>query len=779
MFAEPSASRGKKKKEAREVNGSDKKEVQRATRAQRRQGGLRRGGDYEVEDVAASCVPVELAEAKASSEDEDEEEEEEADSDVPDAKAQTSPKRLPEASVDEESDEEIKDIKSGIRSQLLSWAKDPGLPMDEQKRCVRQLLAQWHPDKNRHIGPTATRIFQFIQEEVERIVAQLGAAADAAARRQADAAERKAQRSAEKSAKASALEAARQEKQTGKRSKGATAPPASFSPKEAPEADLAEENAQEFSLVVGHGPATTSFLRPWPRSHFSITRSLATGRGGEEILLFGGEAYDGRELTFYSDLYRLDLGKVETDVPLPWEKLYSAVPMIPGPDARSAHQAVAWNNFVYVFGGEWSSRDQKRYRQFSDLWRFDAAGRPGSRWEKIEANGSSPDPRSGHRMAAAGDYAVLFGGFSEDKKRRATYLDDFYALHLPSHTWRLLPSDRRAPKPGARAGGALFAAAAAVFVYGGTRPTRKGGDSLQVMEDLWRASLGSSGSAVWEQVTTSGEGPGRRSGLCHCPVSAEQPLRRLFFGGVADHHVATSNTGGSGKSTAEVAVFHQDVFLLDCTREVAQWSRLWPGASALSAVPKAEDLSEELRRRGGGADAQSLALVAYRGASKSSEDMREAPRGRMAAGCVVSRGALWIFGGSCESGPKQEVTLDDLWRLELQMEKQGDELHVACAERWECVLGLSDRATVWFDDSDSDSDEEEEPPPAAGGGRGGGSALMAVNDGGGVLSKKHQKEAAKRARMELKRERQQEKCEEKTSKREQKKERQRQQAKQA
>ncbi|CAE7945859.1 KLHDC4, partial [Symbiodinium sp. KB8] len=272
----------------------------------------------------------------------------------------------------------------------------------------------------------------------------------------------------------------------------------------------------EFSLVVGHGPATTSFLRPWPRSHFSITRSLAAGRGGEEILVFGGEAYDGRELTFYSDLYRLDLGKVETDVPLPWEKLYSAVPMIPGPDARSAHQAVPWNNFVYVFGGEWSSRDQKRYRQFSDLWRFDAAGRPGSRWEKIEAQGSAPDPRSGHRMAAAGDYAVLFGGFSEDRKRRATYLDDFYALHLPSHTWRLLPSDRRGPKPGARAGGALFAAAAAatcgvncessmkrltvgmkdvetmhlgagelktqVFVYGGTRPTRKGGESLQVME---------------------------------------------------------------------------------------------------------------------------------------------------------------------------------------------------------------------------------------------------------------------------------------------------------
>ena len=28
---------------------------------------------------------------------------------------------------------------------------------------------------------------------------------------------------------------------------------------------------------------------------------------GEEILLFGGEAYDGRELTFYSDIWPADV----------------------------------------------------------------------------------------------------------------------------------------------------------------------------------------------------------------------------------------------------------------------------------------------------------------------------------------------------------------------------------------------------------------------------------------------------------------------------------------
>merc|ERR1712232_645105 len=85
---------------------------------------------------------------------------------------------------------------------------------------------------------------------------------------------------------------------------------------------------EEFSLVVGHGPATTPYLRPWPRSHISLNLSPIDTRTGE-MLLFGGEAYDGRELVHYSDLYRLNLNFAEPDKILPWEKLYSSVPLIP------------------------------------------------------------------------------------------------------------------------------------------------------------------------------------------------------------------------------------------------------------------------------------------------------------------------------------------------------------------------------------------------------------------------------------------------------------------
>jgi len=241
---------------------------------------------------------------------------------------------------------------------------------------------------------------------------------------------------------------------------------------------------------------------------------------------------------------------------------------------------------------------------------------------------------------------------------------------------------------------------------------------------------------------------------------------------------------GRGGGTAEVSFFHQDVFLLDCDAEGGPaWSRLWP-LPGTGPAPAPADLVQalpaELRSKGGGADAGALAIFGGAGASARAGEAQSAPRGRIAACCTAMDGHLWLFGGSCESGPRQEVTLDDLWRLELRVEEGGSgEVH--CGERWECVLPLSDRATVWFDDSsDSEDEEDEEEEQEGSKAREVSTALMPVkNAGGGVLSKKQQKAEAKQARMEVKRERQQEKCEEKTSKRDEKKERQRMQALQA
>ncbi|CAK0870990.1 unnamed protein product, partial [Prorocentrum cordatum] len=311
---------------------------------------------------------------------------------------------------------------------------------DEQKRCVRGLLAQWHPDKNQHIHAIATRVFQFIQEEVSSIVAELRASVDVAAKKEAEAAERKAQRAAEKSAKAAALMGAR--------------------------ADKEKERSRK-----------------------------AKGGAGTEVDEKDEEgAAAGATQTFYSDLYRLSLLGARAEeggrpAALPWEKIYSAVPLVPGPEARSSHQAVAWDRFLYVFGGEWSSRDQRRYRQFGDLWRIDATGGPGTRWERLEAEGA-PAPRSGHRMAALpSGHASLFGGFTEDKRKKATYLDDLHVLHLPTCSWAAVAPDRTAARPCRRAACLLWTTPAGAYVFGGVRPKSKGGDGLTIMEDLWHATV--------------------------------------------------------------------------------------------------------------------------------------------------------------------------------------------------------------------------------------------------------------------------------------------------
>merc|ERR1712194_424178 len=93
------------------------------------------------------------------------------------------------------------------------------------------------------------------------------------------------------------------------------------------------------------------------------------------------------------------------------------------------------------------------------------------------------------------------------------------------------------------------------------------------------------------------------------------------------------------------------------------------------------------------------------------------------------------------------------------------------SQEWECVLPLSERATMWFDSSDSEDDEDDAEEHDVG------NRLATIDErGSGVLSKKAQKQEAHTARMEAKQQRNEERNEEKTDKRELKKERQRAQA---
>lgn len=115
---------------------------------------------------------------------------------------------------------------------------------------------------------------------------------------------------------------------------------------------------------------------------------LASPSNSNQLLLFGGEYFNGALATFYNDLFIYYVDRDE------WRCVTS--PNAPLP--RSGH---AWcrggnqSNSVYLFGGEFSSPKQGTFYHYNDFWRLEPSTRE---WTRIETKGKSPPARSGHRM---------------------------------------------------------------------------------------------------------------------------------------------------------------------------------------------------------------------------------------------------------------------------------------------------------------------------------------------------------------------------------------------
>ncbi|CAE7506291.1 SACS, partial [Symbiodinium natans] len=58
-------------------------------------------------------------------------------------------------------------IQESVRAQLASLRHES---KTDQKAAVKRLLVQWHPDRNPESQETATAIFQFIQQEKDKML---------------------------------------------------------------------------------------------------------------------------------------------------------------------------------------------------------------------------------------------------------------------------------------------------------------------------------------------------------------------------------------------------------------------------------------------------------------------------------------------------------------------------------------------------------------------------------------------------------------------------------
>lgn len=329
--------------------------------------------------------------------------------------------------------------------------------------------------------------------------------------------------------------------------------------------------------------------------------SLTAHPTKDELLLFGGEIFDGKRATLFDELYRFNLKRLE------WRLVISS----PCPPPRASHQAVAVASdppSVFVFGGEYSSPTQSQFYHYKDLWQLDLTS---MEWAKVRAGAHAPDARaplgararsgrahvlagtgrrglgsppaaparaarrraawqvdakggpsarSGHRMALLRDKLAVFGGFF-DNLRDVKYYNDLHLFDLSLYKWSKVPVEPGSSVPQPRSGHQLVTCGDALIVFGGyfkkkavmrqfNQHAPKGGggasasasaaddDGLEVGHEFKDMWVFDSARGAWQTAKRSGRPPSQRSGFAMALDAARQRL--ICFGGVHDEEATDS-----------------------------------------------------------------------------------------------------------------------------------------------------------------------------------------------------------------------------------------------
>ncbi|XP_073911604.1 kelch domain-containing protein 4 isoform X1 [Castor canadensis] len=436
---------------------------------------------------------------------------------------------------------------------------------------------------------------------------------------------------------------------------------------------------------------------PCPR----LNASLSAHPEKDELILFGGEYFNGQKTFVYNDLYVYNIKK-DT-----WTKID-----IPGPPPRRcAHQAVVvpqGGGQLWVFGGEFASPDGEQFYHYKDLWVLHLATKT---WEQVRSTGG-PSGRSGHRMVAWKRLLILFGGFHEST-RDYIYYSDVYAFSLDTFTWsKLSPSG---PGPTPRSGCLMSVTPqGSIAIYGGYSKQRvkKDVDRGTQHSDMFllKSEEGGEGKWMWTRINPSGIKPTLRSGFS---VAVAPNHQVLLFGGVCDEEEEESLEG----------MFFNDLYFYDAIRN--RWF-----AGQLKG-PK----SEKKKRRRGKAEACENTSEQEQGVANSPEPLEVVkevvdedgtvvtikqvlaapslaagpppededgtlepsrapvePCPRSNAMLAVKHGLLYVYGGMFEAGDRQ-VTLSDLYCLDLHK-----------MEEWKTLVEMDPKTQEWLEETDSEED---------------------------------------------------------------------------
>ncbi|XP_026402696.1 kelch domain-containing protein 4-like isoform X1 [Papaver somniferum] len=445
--------------------------------------------------------------------------------------------------------------------------------------------------------------------------------------------------------------------------------------------------------------------KPSPRSNCSLNINPLKET---ELIIYGGEYYNGNKTYVYGDLYRYDVDKNE------WKLISS--PNSPPP--RSAHQAVVWKDHLYIFGGEFTSPNQERFHHYKDFWMLDLKT---NQWEQINLKGC-PSPRSGHRMVLYKHKIVVFGGFY-DTLREVRYFNDLHVFDLDTYKWQEVKPRLGCIWPSARSGFQFFVFQDEIFLYGGyskevSSDKNNSSEKGIVHTDLWSLDPR---TWEWNKVKKSGMPPGPRAGF----TIAVHKKRALLFGGVVDMEIEAGDVMMS-LFLNELYGFQMDShrwYPLELrkeksTKDKKKLDQQLSGSSLEKGKADGSvDNDEEVPDFGNGNDEITKSFtkkisvndaVADVSKEKAQEHCNSAdpqtsisvevvkPCGRINSCMVVGRDTLYVYGGMMEI-KDQEITLDDLYTLNLSK-----------LDEWKCIIPATE--SEWMevsDDEDEDDDEED------------------------------------------------------------------------
>jgi hypothetical protein len=422
----------------------------------------------------------------------------------------------------------------------------------------------------------------------------------------------------------------------------------------------------------------------------------------QELVVFGGELWNGVSTVAYNDLFLYNTVKQR------WTHVEAPV----NPSPRSSAQGVVYKQFLIVHGGEFVSQTQSQFLHFKDVWRFDFRT---MQWDELKTLKGGPSSRSGHRMCLWKRQAVVFGGFY-DNAQECRYFNDLWILaDLEANgRWRPVTFPAHNEPPHARSGHAAGVYQDTLFIYGGyssQKFNRFKKSEATVHHDLWSTNLAAD-QPVWTRIRLGGIPPPIRAGV----GATTRDKQLLLFGGVVDIEAP----GGKMVST-----FHNDLFSFHMDSQRFYPLTLQAPKKTKKNSKATKDLDDDTpaaRAKTSALEAELAALNLKTGAGKTTsssdddddDDLDEAlplpneekerfsfettrqgqviPHRRMdAALCAVGH-TVYVFGGQLESG-KKEITITDLFSFNLNTR-----------ETWTTYCAQNMQESVWAGRDDTNSD---------------------------------------------------------------------------